>query len=259
MSEKKLETVKALLAKANSTDSVEEAEALNAKILELMFKYGFDESQLKSEERKQDRFEKRFYFFGGALSKTHLTGAYRVGNASFGNTLRFLYFAEKTYDWRKVSSSRDKRKGLYLEAFGFTQELDQFELLYPTTVIQATRMMARFLRKDGEDAIVEEMKYSGIQYQSAKLKVQRSYLLGFYSGLARKLTETRRVIVDETPEEYALALIDKAKVIDQQPEFANVRKGRVSNVGSGYSAGVKAGYAHNTSSSVGGGRTAIGR
>lgn len=258
MSEKKLEQIKALLRKAESTNSLHEAEAIHAKVTELMFKYSIDEASLADSEKAKDEFEIRHYFFAGSRANVNLKGMSWIGSSSFGDAVKFLYDPTMTRDWRKISPSKDKRKGLYLTAYGFTNELDQFEMLKSSLLIASNRALAKWTRsKEIDEAIETEMYYNGIQYQSAKNKVQKSWLAGYYHSVSVKIGAARRKIAQDTPPEYGLVLVSKEDKVKQYMDKLSTRSGRSQNYGSGFSAGYKAGSSYNTSSTLGGGRRSL--
>lgn len=126
-------TIKALLAKADSTDSTEERDAFNAKAEALMVKWGVTEAALMAEQRKEERpadhIESRRFTIAGPNAKDlarHV--AARVAGA-FGD-IQALYVSGCP-QWVAV---------------GYTRDIDRIELYVPRLVEQARTEWAAFRR-----------------------------------------------------------------------------------------------------------------
>ena len=150
-----LRRVRALLAKAESTEFEDEAEALTAKAQELIARYAVDEALLHAEEDVGAPEVRRIYIDDPYANAKALLLA-EVGAA---NDCRVLYTA--SYGWVTV--------------FGFGASLDAVELLGTSLLAQATAAMAR--EGSRRDA-------SG---RSRTRAFRRSFLLGFATRVGQRL------------------------------------------------------------------------
>jgi hypothetical protein len=158
---KMLARVRALLAKAESTDFEEEAEAFTAKAQELLTRYALDEASLHTVADVGEPAVRRILLDDPyAAAKAHLVAA--VAGA---NRCRTVYTAD--LGWVTV--------------FGYDRDLDAVELLAASLLAQATGAMARHgPRVDAAG-------------RSRTRAFRRAFLLGFAQRIGERLRRAAEV------------------------------------------------------------------
>jgi hypothetical protein len=157
LDERVLARVRALLAKAESTEFDEEAEALTAKAQELIARHAIDEALVHSADNVGEPSVRRIpvddpYADAKATLLAQVAGA---------NRARGVYTAD--CGWVTV--------------FGYDQDLDAIELLAASLLVQATSAMARHgSRRDAYG-------------RSTTRSFRRSFLLGFAYRIGHRLRE----------------------------------------------------------------------
>ncbi len=122
--ERMLSKIRALLAKAESTEFAEEAEALSARAQELMAKYSIDHALLAAEAGREDEPTGR---------RLPVDNPYEAAKASL------LSAVAKANRCRSV-----RYEGLGMSAvIGFAADLDAVELLFTSLLVQANTAMLR--------------------------------------------------------------------------------------------------------------------
>jgi Protein of unknown function (DUF2786) len=122
--ERMLSKIRALLAKAESTEFAEEAEALSARAQELMAKYSIDHALLAAEAGRKDE---------PAGRRLPVDNPYEAAKASL------LSAVAKANRCRAV-----RYEGLGMSAvIGFAADLDAVELLFTSLLVQANTAMLR--------------------------------------------------------------------------------------------------------------------
>lgn len=194
MSEKIIDKVHKLLAKAERTDNPEEAEAFSAKAAELMERHTIDQSMLNRDT-------------GQAAGVTEflvdVSGAYYIGLRDFavhvGNALGFKVLLH--------SYGKNKSVGWY----GFEDELAVGEVLWASLRLQCERFsrvhMAAYIPPNPLDD------------RSDRFYEKRSFMIGFGQRVGARIRATRVRVQEEVTEErgssVALALVDRGSAIDK--------------------------------------------
>jgi hypothetical protein len=122
--ERVLSKIRALLAKAESTEFAEEAEALSARAQELMAKYSIDHALLAAEAGREDE---------PASRRLPVDNPYQAAKAS-------LLSAVATAN--RCRSVQYERLGMSA-VIGFAADLDAVELLFTSLLVQANTAMLR--------------------------------------------------------------------------------------------------------------------
>lgn len=167
-----LARVRALLAKAESTEFDEEAEALTAKAQELIARHAIDEALLHAGDDVGEPSTRRIpvddpYADAKSQLLTEVAGA---------NRCRTVY--TPTFAW--------------VTAFGYENDLDAVELLAASLLAQATNAMAR--QGSVRDA-------AG---RSRTRSFRRAFLLGFAHRIGERLTAATDGQVADTPDQGRL-------------------------------------------------------
>lgn len=172
-----LHKIRALLAKAESTEFDAEADAFTAKAQELMVRYRVDRALLEAgENHASARPEGR---------------RIRVGNPYADAKAALLSVIA---DVNGCSAVWSKHAG-YSTVFGFEGELEGVEELFTSLLIQATGAMRRAgARQDGYG-------------RSRTTSFRRSFLVGFAIRVGQRLRETVDATVEAADSESGLALV----------------------------------------------------
>jgi Protein of unknown function (DUF2786) len=238
MDEKILARIRGLLAKAESTSFPAEAEALTAKVADLVAKYGVDQALLADAGKTRDEIGRRDLVVDKpyALDKCMLL-------VEIANALRCEHI-------------RTARKGrpMIMTLIGFESDMERVELLYTSLLVQAARQLTRIQPPAG----------SGV----STIAYRKSWSTGFSSAVGQRLQEAERRAATEAATEASpgtsteLVLIDRTRQVQQ--EFARLfpsTRTTFRRVGpSGYDAGQAAGRRADLGNGrVGGRKAAIRR
>lgn len=239
--------IAALLAKAESSTFDEERDAFMAKAAELMERHRINELMLGlSRSRKateQDPITKLEIIY----DHTAFHIAFRDFMAAIGQAFGFKVV------WRK-----DGKAGWW---YGFKSDLDMAETVYASLLIQVAR---------AAEVYKQTAEYKVLPKRMDKHVAKRSFISGFGSGAARKITEGRQVGQRDAEEEHGS--VNVLPVLASRSEdlevwfnshvlgtlgksSARARRGDRGASGAGYNAGRNADVGH----SQVGGRRAIGR
>jgi hypothetical protein len=155
LDDRMLARVRALLAKAESTDFDEEAEALTAKAQQLIARHAIADALLHTPDDVGAPATRRIHIDDPyAWPKAHLLG--EIGGA---NRCRTVF--ERAYGWAT--------------AFGYDHDLDAVELLFASLRTQATRAMVRQgPRRD-------------VRGRSTTKSFRRAFLLGYAGRIGERL------------------------------------------------------------------------
>ena len=235
-----LSRVHALLAKAESTDFPDEAEALLAKVQDLMARHAISEAMLAAERSRT----------GGA---TDPVGSRRVmveppyasakktllGAVAHANGCRCVYLGEPS-------------TGKLCQIFGHESDLDKVETLYASLSVQAARAMIKAPIPPGD----------------TPRRFRHAFLLAYASRIGQRLREAEEAAKaaaraeSADPTSMAVVLTSRAAAVDRalKDDFPNTRKARSSATSgagwrSGRSAAEKVGLGQRR---LDGGRRALG-
>lgn len=186
----KLDKIRALLDKAESTDSPAEAEALTAKAMEWMERYRISEAMIADAKPRQDRgklIERGIYVGTGPYVNAHINLAEII---AVNNSVRLLI--------------RTGLRGKTILLNGYESDVDTVEMLYTSLLVQATRAM--------EHPDTKKRKPAGLHGTAFK----RSFLLGFGDQIGVRLREANKSAAAEhdavagSGRSVALVLADRA-------------------------------------------------
>ncbi len=230
LDERMLTRIRALLAKAESTDFPEESEALMAKAQELLARHALDAALLDEPERVG----------APSVRRIHLDDPYASAKATIIATVARANRSHVVYD----------SGYLWLTAFGFEADLDALELLGTSLLVQATAAMARQgSRRDAAG-------------RSRTRSFRHAFLLGFAQRIGQRLDEAERSQVGAaTSADRASALPVLAAREDAVEEavsraFPRLSRGRTQ---ASNAAGWSAGHVAGGMADLTGGRQQVGR
>lgn len=227
MSEKKIDLIAQLLAKAEST-TPEEAEALTEAAERLMVKHMIDQATIdarrsKSGKTKEQIVERSMEFKGAyRLEMEHLAGSVMYG-------LGGLRGMKQTHG----------NKSITFWVIGFESDVDQAYTLIQSLHIQATVAVRSWWRE-------HKSSYAGhTTYEQEAAR--RSFMRGFGTGAGKRILDSKSDIVAEATSGTELVLVNRDAEVQEHMDGKNTRKGRAhsgrtdgSAMGRGYAAGQKA-------------------
>lgn len=227
MSEKKIELIAQLLAKAEST-TPEEAEALTQHAERLMLKYMIDQATVDARRaatgQAKEKIVQIHVDMAGSYRKSLMNLWVAVGRA-MGN-IEFL-------------KGNDDGKSIRLYLVGFEGDVEQLRTLGTSLAVQAAVALRDWWR-------VNKDSYSGIRSYEQR-ESRSSFINGFGTGAARRLSESRVQVVSESSTGTELVLADRGQEVREYFSKLSTRKGRASKYsydasanGAGYSAGQNA-------------------
>ena len=233
-----LEKVRALLAKAEATEFPAEAEALTAKAVELMARYGIDKAMAEARADVKAKPGNRIFTLTApyAGTKVHLLAA----------VARALHC-----DAVMLSTAGPTER---LHVFGFESDIEQADMLYTSLLLQMTRAEAR-------------QAYPSWITGRALMAERRSFMIGFIAGVKPRLEAAYATAVAEaddagTPgKELVLVRRDLAVKAALRTEYPHTRTTRSTYRGRSAGAGAEAGQRaniHNRGSVGTGGRALTG-
>lgn len=230
MSEKIIDIVHKLLAKAESTEFPEEAEALSAKAAALMEKHTIDSSMLRDSDPGE---------IGGF--EIDVTGAYLISMRKFavevGDALGFSVLIHKrgtrtTIGW-----------------YGFNEELKVAEIVWASLRLQ----QERFNRKHMETWTPP----NPLDDRADRFYEKRSFMIGFAQGVAPKIRAARARARNEYNDQAGVALVlaDRSKEVERwMHEKFRIGQGRAGRATRNSASGLAGGRAAGQRADIGQGR-----
>src|SRR5271170_4153282 len=208
-----LERIRALLAKAESSEFPPEAEALTAKAAELMARYGIDRARLGALHPETDKPSSRIIDCPNPWGQVH--AALLCGVA---------------FALRCQPVLLDSQEGGRVHIFGYASDLERTELLYTSLMLQMANGLHHVLVPP--------------RVRSARAW-RRSWMLGFVSAVAHRLKAAEQHATEQAEREdqatagpsTALVLADRSVAVSSQvqQEYPQLTTRRVSyNSVSGY-------------------------
>jgi hypothetical protein len=170
--ERILGKVRGLLAKAESTEFADEAEALSARAQELMTKYSIDHALLAAQAGRQDE---------PATRRVPVDGPYEVAKASL------LSAVAKANRCRTVLYERLGMSAV----IGFDADLDAVELLFTSLLVQANSAMLR--------AGAKRDRYGRSRTRAFRQSFLVAYAVRIGERLAGVADEAERQVAAEAP------------------------------------------------------------
>jgi hypothetical protein len=174
--ESMVEKVRKLVAKADRTDSPEEAAAFFAKATELMQRFAISEAMLRDAKKsEQDEIVHLRIDFGSTYWQAFRSVAADLGRA-FGFKVLIM----------------ESRKNGYAHWYGWKSEMGAAEVMWASLLIQAQRSANEHMKQSTEDD------------REVRFKEKRSFMLGFGTTVANRVNqqraETRRQVSREQGE-----------------------------------------------------------
>lgn len=222
--------ISALLAKAEATDSDEEAQAYSAKAAELITRYGIEQAEIDAiraaKGEAKGKIIEKYIWFGGTHSLGLVSGAFSVVAAASGGTVKALRSLRAVNEFRGLTGgrqdpNRDTRKGYYLTLIGYESDVEQLEILISSIMLQSLNALRRYLKtRDYRAATI---------WESAGV-VKRSFVEGYFDGAAEKIRTSRREVLDEVASSGTeIALRDRAQEVNDflkiaHPKMRNARQ-----------------------------------
>ncbi len=213
-----LSRVQALLAKAESTDFPDEAEALLAKAQDLMARHAISEAMLAAERSRAggapDPVGSRRIVVEAPYASAKRT---LLGAVAHANGCRCVYLGEPT-------------AGKPCQVFGHASDLDKVETLYASLAIQAARAMVKAPIPPGD----------------TPRRFRHAFLLAYASRIGQRLREAEEAAKaaaraeSADPTSMAVVLTNRAAAVDSalKDAFPRTRKARSSATsGAGWRSG----------------------
>jgi hypothetical protein len=227
MSEKKIELIAQLLAKAEST-TPEEAEALTEHAERLMIKYGIEQAVINERRAKSGKADEAIV----QISIT-FTGAYRLEYVNLGHMVANGLGAIQCL----MSTFKNKAATLYL--IGYESDVQQAKLL-----IQSLQVQAVVANREWWKANKADFQWETLYDQEA---TRRSFVRGFGNGAGARIAANRQQAVQEAGTGTELVLVSReAKVqeyfdgLSKDTRRTRASKGDSAAAGQGYRAGQRA-------------------
>jgi hypothetical protein len=177
-----LDRIRALLAKAESTEFAEEAEALSARAQELMAKYSIDHALLAA--RSGDREEP-------SGRRIPVDGPYEEPKCTLLNVIALV---------NRCRAVWSKDVGL-MTVVGFPADLDAVELLFTSLLVQANTAMLRAGGKKDEFG------------RSRTRAFRQSFLVSYAIRIGERLEEATAHATAEAADELAVVERDSAGAV----------------------------------------------
>lgn len=228
MSEKKIELIAQLLAKAEQT-TPEEAEALTEHAERLMLKYSIDQAVIDERRSKS----------GGPAEvivqeRIEFTGAYR---GEFINLASNVVFGLGTLRALQATGGTGKVFSFYL--IGFKSDVEQAKVLIASLLVQS-QVAVRAWWKLNKDAYLGRSSYD-------QEKARRSFVHGFGTGAGARIRASRLTVIQEAVVGTELVLVSRKSKVDAHMATLSTRQSRSRNAtgqdsaaGQGYRAGQNA-------------------
>jgi Protein of unknown function (DUF2786) len=218
-----------LLAKAESTNSEAEAEALYAKASDLITRHSIDQALLDSAAgRSVDEITEISFPLGSTYWQ-----AWKSAGANVGAALGF-----------KVSL--DNRKNGRMWWTGWGNEVKPAEILWTNLMIQAERFAREYMSRYRSP--YHHVMEAG-EIREDRYKAKRSFLIGFGLQVANRIQQQRETTRREVSAEHGSSdllpvLVSRDQRLDEYWDAKNLKKarsGKLSYNSEGFVAGMEAG------------------
>jgi hypothetical protein len=220
--------VRGLLAMAEGTDNAEEAAAFYAKAQRLMLSYGIDEAMLDRGREEKVEPTTTTLHFTGTYARAWISAAFSVVRAA---------------GCRAVYVQGRGSNAYRLEVVGMPDDVAFVEAIVASITLQSASAFKAYKR--------DHIFWSTLE-PAAKVRQQKSFLIGYGQGVGEKVKAARSATSQEKVTEYGsgaeLVLVSREKRVAQAFHQAHprLRAGRGVKVGGGaWASGVRAGNSAN--------------
>ena len=196
MSEKKLDLIAQLLAKAEKT-TPEEAEALVEAATKLMVKYGIDQARIDERRAREGRGSERII-----ESSIPFFGTYAKEVLQMGVNVAFALGTLRPLESRVIFP----KEGWRLHIVGFESDVEQALILIRSLEIQAAVAMRSWWR--------ENRPQYNWDTENNKLRARRSHIIGFGIGAASRIRDSRESVIEEAGTGTDLVLVSRRSKVD---------------------------------------------
>ncbi|QKN87754.1 hypothetical protein IXEL_54 [Microbacterium phage Ixel] len=229
MTEKKIDLIAQMLAKAEST-TPEEAEALTQAAQKMMAKYLIDQAVIDERRAKKGQESEKIIeqplYFKGAFRGELLNLAWNV--------------VRNLGDLRGMQNTGyDKGKTFVIWLVGFESDVKQAEVLINSLQLQAA-VAVRAWWKENKDNYSWDSAYN-------QEKARRAFVQGFGTGVGAKLREAKQEAMSTVKTGTELVLVARAEKVQSHMDSKKLGKGRARTAtaggaanGQGYAAGKNA-------------------
>lgn len=230
MSDKKIDLIAQMLAKAEST-TPEEAEALMEHAARLMKKYMIDQAVIDERRAKAGKSSEKI-----VEEPLHFTGAYRGEMLHLCNSV--VFGLGNLRGMQNTAGNNGKVFTFWL--VGFESDVAQAKLLINSLQVQAAVAVRAWWK-------LHKATYS-LESSYNQEKARRSFVHGFGTGAGMRIREGALQTVQESAKGTEIVLVSrKARVDDHMDEKAGLKAARRRNAtgtdsaaGHGYAAGKQA-------------------
>ncbi|WP_435748693.1 DUF2786 domain-containing protein [Microbacterium sp. PMB16] len=205
MSETKLDLIAKLLAKAEST-TPEEAEALTEHAERLMVKYGIEQARIDERrgrlgQEREEIVREQIVFTGSYARDLRDLGS---GVALALGTVRPMHAEHRT--------------GSILYLVGYSSDAQQVRVLTESLEVQAMVAMRAWwaIQRDGYRLYGE----------GDKRRARSSFIRGFAVGVAGRIRESRRAIIEDAGSGTELVLTSRRERVDAYIDSLSTRRAR---------------------------------
>ncbi len=215
-----------LLAKAEGTDNVHEAEAFMKQAEKLMLQHGVERALVEGKRP-------------GSVQQEIIVEQVQFRNGhGYGSALVQIGFAiAPNFSVRALQSKTRDDKIYWMWFVGHRSDVDQAKQLFNSLLAQAVPQAKHWWKNEGKAL------YFYPTDNEAYL-ARREFIYAFASGVRSRLAETRNQVVEESGAGTELVLVDRAARVERWVEDnLEVSKGRSSNRRSGGYAATVAGHA----------------
>lgn len=207
MSEKKIDLIAQLLAKAEST-TPEEAEALTAHAERLMVKYAIDQAVIDARRAREGKSHEQII-----QVPIRFEGVYRNDFLEMGAAVVWALGS-----MRVLQSKRDTHTVMYI--VGFESDAKQAEVLVRSLQVQAIVALKAWWYVARYTPQYEYMR------ENLKKHARRQFVRAFGQGAGARITENRATAIEEAGNGTDLVLVERGSKVDEFVDGMTLRKNR---------------------------------
>lgn len=215
MTEKKIDLIAQLLAKAEST-TPEEAEALMEHAYRLMQKYAIDQAVIDARRAREGKTHE-------AIIEVELVfeGVYRNDMLELGSAVVFALG-----QMRVMQLKRDTYTKMWV--VGFESDARQAE-----TLIRSLQVQALLALKSWWYGVRDDRPYTYYR-ESEKRQARREFVRFFGYGAGGRIRDNRATVIEEVGSGTELVLVERGKKVDDYVDAKNLRPNRDKGYRNGY-------------------------